>query len=210
MEDPLCGVTVRVDCTRSYNEARERGISFFLHYLYNILVAVDRLEEMHYRIVDGKVYRYDRIDAGPTIGREDGTFGAGYFVFYSNEDRFISEAEKEISRVKSAEGMALETHGEDPNLIFFSAVPWFDFSDMKHPVNPGKDAGCTRISTGKLSDVIVPEGFGNITGKSTDGLDLRHGAVEIRKQMSMNITFHHGLMDGYVVNEFLKELARFF
>ena len=33
-DDPFFGVTVHVDCTRSYQEAKDKGVSFFSFYYY--------------------------------------------------------------------------------------------------------------------------------------------------------------------------------
>lgn len=66
-----------------YLEAKKRRTSFFLCSLHRILTAVNRIEAFRYRIENGEVVCYDRIHASPTIGREDGSFGYGFFEYFS-------------------------------------------------------------------------------------------------------------------------------
>ena len=49
-DDPFFGVTVHVDCTRSYQEAKDKGVSFSLLLLHRIITAASKVEEFRYRI----------------------------------------------------------------------------------------------------------------------------------------------------------------
>lgn len=42
--------------------------------------------------------KYDFIHLSPTIGREDGTFGFGFFEYDADLEVFIQNAEKEIEK----------------------------------------------------------------------------------------------------------------
>jgi len=95
-EEPFFGVTVDVDCTLTYREAKEKGISFFLLYLHKSLVSANRVEPFSYRIIDGEVWKYDNINASATINRPNGTFGFGYIDFFEDFDDFKAEALQEI------------------------------------------------------------------------------------------------------------------
>ena len=52
-DDPFFGVTVHVDCTRSYQEAKDKGVSFSLLLLHRIITAASKVEEFRYRIAGG-------------------------------------------------------------------------------------------------------------------------------------------------------------
>ena len=54
-DDPFFGVTVQVDCTRTYQEAKAKGISFSLLVLHRITTAAAAVEEFRYRIEGDKV-----------------------------------------------------------------------------------------------------------------------------------------------------------
>ena len=87
--------------------------------------------------------KYDFIHLSPTIGREDGTFGFGFFEYDADLEVFIQNAEKEIERVKNSTGLSFSENIGRLDLIRYSALPWFAFSF-------GRGDSVPRISTGKL------------------------------------------------------------
>ena len=72
------------------------------------------------------------INISPTIGREDGTFGFGFFEYDTDLSLFIENAEKEIHRVKNSTGLSFSKDTARADVIRYSALPWFAFSEMKH------------------------------------------------------------------------------
>ena len=94
-EEPFFGVSVEIDCTRAYDYCKQNTISFFLHYLYNSLVAANRTEAFRYRIVNNEVVVYEQINASSTVNRENGTFGFSYIDYEDNFQDFESKAKIE-------------------------------------------------------------------------------------------------------------------
>ena len=74
-DDPFFGVTVHVDCTRSYQEAKDKGVSFSLLLLHRIITAASKVEEFRYRIEGDKVVCYD------SLSRSDSRACRSYFFF---------------------------------------------------------------------------------------------------------------------------------
>ena len=68
-DDPFFGVTVQVDCTRTYQEAKAKGMSFSLLVLHRITTAAAAVEEFRYRIEGDKVVCYDGLLPEATVGR---------------------------------------------------------------------------------------------------------------------------------------------
>ena len=69
-DDPFFGVTVHVDCTRSYQEAKDKGVSFSLLLLHRIITAASKVEEFRYRIEGDKVVCYDSLLPEARPGRQ--------------------------------------------------------------------------------------------------------------------------------------------
>lgn len=88
LDDPFFGICAKADFTGCYRQAKNDNASFFLYSLHRILKAANRIEEFRYRIEDGNIVLYDRINASPTIGREDGSFGFGYFGYSEDREEF--------------------------------------------------------------------------------------------------------------------------
>lgn len=181
-DDPFFGVTVSVDFTRVYEEAKADKASFFLYSLHHILRQVNDMEAFKLRVEEGKVVRFDTIHVSPTIGREDGTFGFAFFEYLPDRELFIAEANREIERVKAGSGLSLSLQANREDVLYFSSIPWFAFSEMKHATSSHQCHGVPRISTGKLT--------------SENG----------RYLLPVSICVHHGLMDGRHVAELIEKL----
>lgn len=181
-DDPFFGITTLVDFTNIYRRCKEERKSFFLYSVHFLLQCVNETEVFKLRIEGGQVVKYDTIHVSPTIGREDGTFGFGFFAYDADLDLFIQKAEREIERVRNGSGLSFSDHTEREDLIRYSALPWFAFSEMKHAVSFGRGDSVPRISTGKLV-------------KEND-----------KYLLPVSITVHHALVDGRDVAELVGKL----
>ena len=177
-DEPLFGITVKVECSNAYLKAKELGYPFSLYYLYLSLQAVNEIEEFRYRIEDDKVFCYDRVDAGPTIFREDETYGCGYMVYYEDIAEFMKQANIEVLRVKAERGLKFQPSGE--NIIHYSTLPWADFTSVNH---------ARRLDIGRSIPKIT---FGKIT-RTGDAM-----------WMPVDVHANHAVMDGFHVSKFIE------
>ena len=150
-DDPFFGITTLVDFTKAYEHIKAHQRPFFLSSVHFLLKCANETEAFRLRTEDGKPVRYDTIHVSPTIGREDGTFGFGFFEYHDDIDIFIRNAEKEIERVKKGSGLSVTENTWRPDVIRYSALPWFAFSEMKHAGSIRTGDSVPRISTGKLT-----------------------------------------------------------
>lgn len=181
-EEPFFGATVIVDCTKAYDSAKADGVSFFVFYLHKTLATVNAIESFRYRISGESVLVYDRINASPTISREDGSFAFALFDYHPDINAFSEIAKTEIERVRITPGLFTRTFDDD-NIIHFSALPWLDFTSLSHARSYTFPDSCPKISFGKMT---VGE-----TG---------------RKTIPVSVHVHHGLMDGLHVGQFFERL----
>ena len=175
-EEPYFGVTIHVDCTKAYRNAKTNNTSFFLCYLYRALQAANEIENFRYRIVGDEVHLFDVVNASPTISRPNGTFGFAYFDYCQNEQEFYQKALEEIEKVRQATTLMPARSGE--SVVLFSAVPWLNFTGISHARRFSFPESSPMISFGKLTE---------------------HNGV---RTMPVSIHGHHGLMDGYHVGLF--------
>ncbi|RZJ37894.1 MAG: FtsX-like permease family protein [Chryseobacterium sp.] len=92
MKSSYFGIVTEVDCTETFQLAKDNKESFFAHYLHKSMKAVNSVEEFGYRIVNDEVIAFDVVHVGSTIGRNDGTFGFAYFE-YSDDFQTFNMAE---------------------------------------------------------------------------------------------------------------------
>lgn len=182
LPDPFFGLTAKVDFTECWMQAKKDGGSFFLYSLHRILKSLNSVPELCCRIEDGKVVMYDRIGASPTIAREDGSFGFAYFEYDEDLEIFVSSAAKETERVKSCAGLGIDGNEGRTDLIYFTSIPWIDFTGIRHAGGYRPGDSIPQVATGKLTDVAG------------------------RKMMTVAIEANHGLADGKHVARFLSGL----
>jgi len=176
-DEPLFGITVKVECSNAYLKSKELGYPFSLYYLYLSLKAVNEIEEFRYRIEGNKVFCYDRVDAGPTIFREDETYGCGYLKYYENIAEFMTQAKTEVERVKAERGLKFPVSGE--NIIHYSTIPWADFTAINH---------ARRLDIGRSIPKIT---FGKMTQEGKN------------RWIPVDIHANHAVMDGFHVGKFI-------
>jgi chloramphenicol O-acetyltransferase type A len=180
MDFPFFGITTEVDCTLAYKHAKEQKQSFFATYLHKSMIAVNSVEELKYRIMDGNVVSFPIVHAGATIGREDGTFGFIYVDFTNDFQTFNEQLQKEIQDVSNSTGLRLKNEDLEKDLIRHSTIPWASFSGLLHPTNINPTESIPKITFGKFS--------------TRDG----------RKYLPVSIEAHHGLVDGLHLSRYLE------
>jgi chloramphenicol O-acetyltransferase type A len=181
-EEPFFGVTVNIDCTQAYKQAKEKQLSFFLYYLYRALKAANLVEAFGYRIIDKKVFLFDQVNASTTVNRPDETFGFSYIDYNEDEALFCHSAQQVMAEVRQSKGLKPAVSGE--NVIHFSAIPWLKFTSLSHARSYSFQDSIPKISFGKMTKLA--------------GICI----------MPISIHVHHGLMDGYHVGLFVEKFQQ--
>jgi chloramphenicol O-acetyltransferase type A len=180
-DEPFFGATATIDCTKAYQAAKMANVSFFVYYLHKVLTAVNAVEAFRYRIAGDAIEIWERIDASPTISREDGSFAFALVKFHTDLAAFSEIAVAEIERVRTTPGLFTRAFDDD-NIIHFSALPWIDFTSLSHARSFSFPDSCPKISIGKMT-------------VNTE-----------RKTFPVSVHVHHGLMDGIHVGQFFDLL----
>jgi len=181
-DEPLFGITVKVECSTAYKKAKLAGYPFSLYYLYLSMKAANEIEEFRYRIEDEKVFCYDSVGAGPTIFRENETYGCGYMPYNKDIEDFMIQATTEVERVKAEDGLKFTHAGED--ILHYSTLPWADFTSVNH---------ARILSWGRSIPKIT---FGKIT---RDGEKM---------WLPVDVHVNHALMDGFHVGKFIERFQQ--
>lgn len=181
-DEPLFGITVKVECSVAYKMAKESCFPFSLYYLYLSMKAANEIEEFRYRIEDEQVVCYDSVGAGPTIFREDETYGYGFMPYNKDIELFMKQATAEVERVKNERGLKFPHQGED--ILHYSTLPLSDFTSINH---------ARRLDIGRSIPKIT---FGKIT------------RVGEKMWLPVDIHANHALMDGFHVGKFVERFQK--
>jgi len=176
--NPYFGITCSIDVTQAYDNAKKRGVSFFLYYFYLSLQAANEIPEFRIRIEDKKPVIFDRVNGSPTILRDDGEMGYAMLEYEDSFREFLPAAEKEIVRVKKLPD--LDTSKDCPETIYYSIMPWIAFTSVEHPMNLPVTEGIPIFTFGKMTEE---------KGKKT---------------MPLAVHAHHALMDGLHISKFIE------
>ncbi|WP_312769744.1 chloramphenicol acetyltransferase [Epilithonimonas sp.] len=181
MKSPYFGIVTEVDCTETYQFAKDKNESFFAHYLHKSMKAINSVEEFGYRIVNGEVIAFDIVHVGSTIARNDGTFGFSYFEYSDDFQIFNQNLQQEIDEIQNSTGLRIRNEELPPNHIRHSTMPWTHFTGLLHPTDFDPKESIPKIVFGKFSE--------------------KNG----RKMLPISVEAHHGLMDGFHLAKYLEE-----
>jgi chloramphenicol O-acetyltransferase type A len=184
MASPYFGFTAEVDCTKCYENAKEKGHSFYASYFHKSLTVINAVEEFRYRIVGDKVVCYDAINAETTIMRADETFGFAFVKFSKDFETFNADLQQEIQAVQNSAGLRLIEGEPNVDVIHYSSIPWNSFTALLQPSNLDNSFSVPRIVFGKFF--------------------IRDN----KKIMPVSIEGHHALMDGFHLSKYLAEFQR--
>ncbi|MBR9915013.1 MAG: chloramphenicol acetyltransferase [Algicola sp.] len=183
LKDPYFGVTIPLDVTTAYQYAKTKNISFFGKYLHDCMKAMNAIDELKLRIVEGSVVKFDTINASATLMRPNKTFGFSYIAYDKTLAQFLKNLEAEKQRIEHSE--ALYPLRNDDACIHCSALPWLNITGHKEPVS-GKEESIPKLAFGKTW--------------RTEGKQV---------MMSMSIQVNHALVDGYHVGLFAEKFQHY-
>jgi len=188
--NPQLSITSEVECGGAKKRAKASGESFFLHYLYAVLRAVNEIKEFRYRIdAEGQVVYFDTIDIlSPIKVKENGKFFTVRFQWNKDFAAFHAQAKKVLTNI-DPEGDSYEaekTGGKELlDVLLLSATPDLYFTSItatqeyRHGNNyPLMNAGRAILKEEKL---IMP----------------------------ISMTLHHGFVDGHHIALFYQKVEEF-
>ena len=176
--EPYHGVCVRVDCTKTYAFAKEHRFSVFLSLLHRSLAAAQEIPNFCTRIQGSDVWRYDRVNGGSVVARDNGTFGFGHYRYATALPEFVTAAATEMERVRRRDDLE---RPDEVDLIRYSVLPWLDFTSISHARQAfHSDDSAPQITFGKMTEAAG------------------------RRTMPVSIHVHHGLADGLHVAQFVE------
>lgn len=178
--NPYYTVTSFVDVTHAYDMSKRLGIKFSQFVMYASLKAVNEIEPLRYRQIDGKVWLFDSIRLNTAVSLPDHSFISVIVPYKSSLAEFAAAVREQIQVAQNGSGDAYGLDSEK-DVIVISINPWYSFTGMQFqfPQNAGENMPLSI--------------FGKVTEK--DG----------KKNMPVAMSFHHGFVDGYYVGQYWEK-----
>lgn len=180
-KDPIFSLTGNVNVEILKNYCELNNLNFYAAYLFLSQKVASKIREFRLRIVDGELIEYDKLSAGPTVLRPDNTFRFSYIPACKDFKSFSAIVQQ--SREKALTQDVLTIEHDEPNMIYYTVIPWISFTALKNP-NMQMDTSVPKIAFGKYFE---------------EGDHLK---------MPVCIEAHHGLMDGYHVGVYFEKFQK--
>lgn len=184
--DPIFSITSRLDVTSMFSWCKKHHRSFFIEFMYAVSCAANDIENFRVRIEDDRPIIFDRVDPSYIVIRADNSICTCQSEFTRDRERFFTEVRKTIDSAKTSEDEGVFNNHRDKGLLYISCVPWVDVVSLKNPYNLEDKGSCSipRITWAK----VVEEGMSY--------------------KVTVDVSAHHALMDGYHVSQFLSVLQK--
>jgi chloramphenicol O-acetyltransferase type A len=143
---PYIDVSVQTDVTRFVPYVKERGGKIFPGMLYCFTKAVNEIEEFRYRILDGKVVKYDRIHVNITVPIAGDRFALCRVEYRENPHDFLKGVEAAKEEAMKQTGFEKDEHFD---VLWVSCNPWFSFTSMSAPIADRKMRSIPLLLLGK-------------------------------------------------------------
>jgi chloramphenicol O-acetyltransferase type A len=186
-ERPRWGVTFAVDLTTlldrlSLWRAELPGLTPFVAYHHAILRAANAVPALRQRLTPEGAVQWHRVDATPTVLREDESFAVARLVYAERLDDFAGPALAAVAEARQPDapwGVRTAQSGE----LHMTTLPAVAFTHFTHARRGGFDDATPSLALGRF---------------------VRDGE---RVTMAVNIEVHHALVDGLHVGRFAEGLA---
>ena len=189
-QNPTSSITSEVECAGAKARAKAAGESFFLHYLYAVLRAVNEIPEFRFRIdAEGRVVYFDHVDMlTPIKVKENGRFFTIRLPWNTDFQTFYTTAKAIINDIDpNGNPYDMEKVGGKDllDVILLSATPDLYFTSLTCTQEHRHGSNYPLMNAGKA---ILKEG---------------------KLVMPIAMTIHHGFIDGHHLSLFYKKVEEF-
>ena len=189
-QNTTISITSEVECAGAKARAKAAGESFFLHYLYAVLRAVNEIPEFRFRIdAEGRVVYFDHVDMlTPIKVKENGRFFTIRLPWNTDFQTFYTTAKAIINDIDpNGNPYDMEKVGGKDllDVILLSATPDLYFTSLTCTQEHRHGSNYPLMNAGKA---ILKEG---------------------KLVMPIAMTIHHGFIDGHHLSLFYKKVEEF-
>jgi len=187
---PFFSITSSVDVAPLRKTLKERDVSFTIGLIYVLARAVNSVPQFRQRIREDVPIEHESVHPGVTILCEGDVFRFSFLNYVEDFDLFADEAAQAMESARTAESLVPKSFREGPprdDLIYCTALPWFSFSGMFHPLALDPMDSVPRLAWGRFEE------------------------RDNRLLMPLNVQAHHALIDGIHIAKLitcLQELIR--
>ena len=179
-DQPHYAVTVDLRCDGIRERARAVGAPLNLLVAHAITAAASAVPALRQRLRADGVVEHEVLHPSVTVMGPGDVFAFCPLTFHAELDVFVRASADAVARARSAPGVDVDHEADDR--LFISAVPWFAFTGVTHPVRS------------RTLDSVPLVAWGRITASAGE------------ERMPVNVQVHHALVDGVHLANFFARL----
>lgn len=182
--NPIFSTTTRIDVTNLVEYCKKNDKSFFETFLYVAAKSMNEVEEFRYRLLDGKVVFYDKVNPSYIVIRDNDNIETCLTEITDDCDEFCKNVRIAIDEIKNGAPKDKFDNDGGVDKIYVSCLPWIDIVTMSNPYNYDDPDQCSipRVFWGKYVE--------------HDG----------RYDIAFDIAAHHALADGVHIVKVIKKM----
>ena len=158
--NPFYAVTVELDITHLKAFTDAAGYPVYLNLCYFFTRGMHAVEDFKYRLRDGEIVRYDRLEVAATLPSPDGLFSFAYFGYDDDCARFNRRAAEIDASIRRRTTLA---QPDDTNHVLFTSLPAVRFTGFTHATPEDTTDGRPRAAFGRFfardGRLMVPVGL---------------------------------------------------
>ncbi|MDD3712370.1 MAG: chloramphenicol acetyltransferase [Candidatus Izemoplasmatales bacterium] len=179
-DNPCFSLSVNIDITLLIEKIKSNKLKFFPSFLYCLMKAINRVEELRFRTRKDKVVLHEQVNPSYTVLNEQENFVFCYSEYNNDFETFYSQVIKDIKLALKGDNLSDEEGKDD--LVYISSVPWIEFTGLTHPFKRDDLPSIPRVTFGKYFE---------------DNQKIK---------LPFSIQAHHGLVDGLHISHLFKEI----
>ena len=151
-------MTKRVNAQKTYEYSKENNLSFFNMTSAGILEAINEIPEFKRRIIDGKVYEYEKINAITPLIQEDHSVRVLEILPVSEHESIVNYnqyLEDKKNDIENEQFLVDPSLSDIVPICSFSCIPWINFDSMTNIISSAKQT-MPVITWGKLVNGKIP------------------------------------------------------
>ncbi|WP_409265299.1 CatA-like O-acetyltransferase [Massilia sp. BHUDP2] len=167
---------------------KEQGLAPFHVLLCAVLRAVLKVENFRYRLLDGEVFRIERLRPSFTVINQHQDLNFALFDWSDDLREFVARgiAAREQASAMTELNEAYRSLGprEAKEQVFITCIPWLAFTSIQHPSASLAHPDIPSLAWGKFRD--APGG---------------------RLELPFSVQAHHGFVDGFHIHQLAQQIA---
>ena len=167
---------------------KEQGLAPFHVLLCAVLRSVLKIEHFRWRLLDGEVFRIERLRPSFTVVNHHKDLNFAQFAWTDDLREFVARgiAAREEASAMTELNATYRTMSprEAKEQVFITCIPWLEFTSIQHPSASLAHPDIPSLAWGKFKD-----------------------AGNRRLELPFSVQAHHGFVDGFHIHQLAQQIA---